>query len=492
MVGNLPLAPDEGWEALYLNGEWTSTGDRETFDDENPATREVITPIPAGTTDDVDAAYDAAAAAQEEWAERPPQARAAVVADAVEYVGAHEDEIRELIAVEAGGSAVKSRIELDIATGMMREAAGFPNRAQGTTADSVIPGKENTVKREPVGVVTVISPWNFPLHLSMRAVAPAIALGNAVVLKPASATPITGGLLLARIFEEAGLPPGVLNVVPGSGSDIGDRVASHPDSEVVAFTGSTAVGRGVAKLAAENLALPAMELGGNNAHIVTENADLDAAVDAGSFGTFAHQGQVCISINRHLVHENHYDEYVERLAERAESLPMGDPSEDPDVVIGPVIDENQRDTMLELVEKSVEAGATVEAGGDHDELFVEPTVLSDVTNDMPVAAEEHFGPIAPVIPFADEEEAIELANGTEYGLSGSVHSRDRSQARRIADAVDTGMVHINDQPINDEPHVPFGGEKGSGMGRYNGRQILEELTTLKWISEQREPREYPF
>ena len=492
MTGELPLAPDEGWNALYLDGEWVAGADRETFDDENPATREVLAEVPAGSTDDVDRAYESAAAAQGEWADRPPQERAGVVSAAVEFVESHGEEIAELIAKEAGGTGIKSGIELEIATGMMREAASFPLREQGTHAESVIPGKENVVKREPMGVVTVISPWNFPLHLSMRAVAPAVALGNAVVLKPASDTPITGGLLLARIFEAAGLPGGVLNVVPGKGSEIGDAVASHPESDVVAFTGSTEIGRGVAKQAAENLALPAMELGGNNAHIVTENADLDRAVDAGVFGAFAHQGQVCISINRHLVHESLYDEYVERLAERADSLPMGDPSEDEDAVIGPIINESQRDAMLELVEESVEQGATVEAGGDGDGLFVEPTVLSDVANDMPVAAEEHFGPIAPVIPFSSEEEAVDLANATEYGLSGSVHSADLEQARRIADAVETGMIHVNDQPINDEPHVAFGGEKGSGMGRYNGEQILEELTTLKWISTQREPRDYPF
>ncbi|MFC6723802.1 aldehyde dehydrogenase family protein, partial [Halobium palmae] len=263
----------------------------------------------------------------------------------------------------------------------------------------------------------------------------------------------------------------------------------HPDLDVLSFTGSTEVGRHVAGRAAENLALPAMELGGNNAHVVLEDADLDLAVEAGVFGSFTHQGQVCISINRHLVHESIYDEYVDRLAERASELTVGDPS-DPDTQIGPIINEAQVEKMMGYVEESTAAGATVETGGERDGLFVEPTVLSDVTNDMAAACNEHFGPIVPVVPFADDDEAVELANDTDYGLSGSVQSTDLSRAKRVAMAMDTGMVHINDQPLNDEPHVPFGGTKGSGLGRYNADAILREFTTTKWISVQHEPREY--
>jgi len=325
----------------------------------------------------------------------------------------------------------------------------------------------------------------------VRAVAPALALGNAVVLKPSTDTPITGGLLLAEIFEEAGLPDGLLNVVTGHGSDIGDAVAGHDAASVVAFTGSTPVGREVAATAAENLATPAMELGGNNVHVVTDGADLERAVDAAVFGSFLHQGQICISINRHLVHEDVYDEYVERLAERAAGLPTGDPLDD-DTVVGPIINESQRDQILEYVEQTVDEGATLEAGGEADGLVVEPTVLGDATNDMAAACNEHFGPVAPVIPVASDEEAIELANDSEHGLSGSVFAGDVGRGRDIADGIETGMIHVNDQPINDEPHVPFGGVKASGMGRYNGEEILRKFTRTKWISIQREPRRYPF
>ncbi|MDQ2052452.1 aldehyde dehydrogenase family protein [Natronolimnohabitans sp. A-GB9] len=478
------------WNGLYIDGEWRQPEGAAETTVTSPATGEVVATIPQATEDDVDEAYAVAEQAQTEWAQTPPQERAAVIESAVERLQERQDEVVDLLGREAGSIVPKGAKEVQLATGMMNVATSFPFRDGGDHEKSIIPGKENVVEREPVGVVGVISPWNFPFHLSMRAVAPALALGNAVVLKPAGDTPITGGLLLADIFEEAGLPDGLLNVVPGPGSTVGDAVASDERAEVVAFTGSTEVGRQVAQRAAENFAEPALELGGNNVHIVTDDADLEQAVDAGVFGTFMHQGQVCISINRHLVHEDVYDEYVERLTERAAQLPAG--TELDEVVVGPIINETQRDTVLEFIEETVEAGATLETGGEADGLVIEPTVLSDVTNDMAAACNEHFGPVAPVIPFSDDDEAVEMANATEYGLSGAVHAGDLERARDIADRVETGMIHINDQPINDEPHVPFGGVGASGMGRYNAEAILRKFTRTKWVSIQREQREYPF
>jgi aldehyde dehydrogenase (NAD+) len=499
-ASTLRLDPEDDWSSLYIDGE--RDADRETLAVENPATREQFADVPRGTVDDVDEAYETAAAAQDAWADRSPAERAEVVSEAVDVMREHREEIVELLAVESGSSRVKGHSEFQTAAGITSEAASFPNRMGGDYKDSNVAGKDNIVKREPMGVVSVISPWNFPLHLSIRAVAPALATGNSVVLKPASNTPITGGLLIARIFEAAGLPEGVLNVVTGKGSDIGDRMAGHPEADVVAFTGSTPVGRQVAKQAVDNLALPAMELGGNGPHVVLEDADVDQAVEAGAFGSYLHQGQICISINRHLVHESVYDEYVEKLTEKAASLPIGDPR-DEETVVGPIVDESQRDEMLEYVEETVESGATLETGGDSvvpdgvdvddaESLFVEPTVLSEATNEMAAACNEHFGPIAPVIPFSDDEEAVELANDTEYGLAASVFSTDRGRAEDVADEVDAGMVHVNDMPVNDEPHVPFGGMKASGIGRFNGEHVLEEFTQPKWISVQREQRDYPF
>ncbi|MDQ2054582.1 aldehyde dehydrogenase family protein [Halobellus sp. H-GB7] len=482
---------DADWNGLFIDGEWRPAAGDETIPVENPATRNVVSEVPAGTVADVDEAFETAARAQEEWQEVLPQERGEIIRDVQHLIETYHEELTELLAIESGSARPKASREFTSTGEMMHDVATYPFRMTGSHSQSKVEGKENIVKREPVGVVSVISPWNFPFQLSLRAVAPAIALGNSVVLKPATETPITGGLLIARLFEAAGLPEGVLNVVTGHGSEIGDRVASHPEMSAVAFTGSTSVGRRVARNAAGAFALPAMELGGNNPHVVLEDADVERAVDAGIFGSFMHQGQICISINRHLVHEDIYDEYVERLVERAAELKVGDPLE-ADTIVGPIINEAERDDILAYVEQSVEQGATLELGGSAEGLLVEPTVLSDMENDMAAACNEHFGPVAPVVPFSDDDEAVELANDTEYGLSASVHSERISRARDVADRIDAGMVHINDQPINNEPHVPFGGTKASGMGRYNGEWIIEELTETKWTSIQHQPRDYPF
>lgn len=488
---------DNNWNDLYIDGDWIPSQDGSTLPVADPSTRETVTKVPSATEADINSAYEAAVAAQEDWGEQPPAHRQAVVQQLIQTVEEHSEDIIDLLTHEVGGSRIMGETSIQIANDHASEAATLPRRMKGEHVDSNIPGKENHVKREPKGVVTVISPWNFPLNLSMRAVAPAIAAGNSVVLKPSTNSPITGGLLFGKLFEKTDLPDGVLNVVTGRGSEIGDAIASHPKSDVVSFTGSTEVGQHVAGLAGENLAVPAMELGGNNAFVVTDDADLEYAIDSATFGSFVHQGQVCISINRHIVHEDIYDEYVERLVERAEELQVGSAHEE-HTEVGPIIDESQRDEMLDYVEETTEAGATLKTGGDtidleevEDSLVVEPTVLSDVTNEMAAACNEHFGPIAPVIPFSDIDEAIEIANDTEYGLSGAVHSDDLEVAKDIADRMETGNVHINDQPINDEAHVPFSGIGASGMGTYNSDAFLHEITETKWVSIQHQPREYP-
>jgi aldehyde dehydrogenase (NAD+) len=484
------LSVDGDWDAVYIDGEWRGVEHRERIDDLNPATGEPFAQVPECTDVEVDEAFEAAVAAQEDWWNTRPQERARIVRRVAELLEEHEEAVRELLAVEAGSASPKLDIEHGGSVDFVYDAAQFPFRMHGRHNQSKIPGKENIIQREPAGVVGVISPWNVPLKLSIRAVAPAIATGNSVVLKPSSETPITGGLLIAKLFELAGLPDGVLNVVTGPGTTVGDRVAAHPDGDVIAFTGSTGAGRFVGQNAVDHFAFPALELGGNNPHVVLEDADLDRAVDAATFGSFWHQGQVCISINRHLVHESLYDEYVERLADRAAELPIGDPRDD-DTVIGPIINAEQRDEILEYVERTVEEGATLETGGEADGLFVEPTVLSGCENWMAAACNEHFGPVAPVIPFETDDEAVELANDTEYGLAGSVHGSE-GRARDVADRIDAGMVHVNDQPVNAEPHTPFGGMKASGVGRYNGDWIIQEFTKDKWTSVQREERGYLF
>ncbi|MFB6079119.1 MAG: aldehyde dehydrogenase family protein [Halarchaeum sp.] len=486
------VALDSDWDGLFIDGEWRRAEDRDRIDVTNPSTGDLITQVPAASRDDVDEAFAAAKEAQVEWGDASIEQRASVVRGVAQLLEEYEDEVRDILAAEGGSVKAKQDIEWGGSVTFGYDAAQYAYRADGRHAQSQIPGKENIVQRKPVGVVGVISPWNVPLKLSFRAVAPAIALGNSVVLKPAQETSISGGLLLAKLFEQAGLPDGVLNVVTGHGSVAGDQAASHPDCDVMAFTGSTGAGRMVGKNVVEHFGFPALELGGNNPHVVLEDADLDKAVDAGTFGSFWNQGQVCISINRHIVHESVYDEYAERLAERAKELKVGNPVGDDDVVIGPIINESQRDEMMQYVEETVEAGGEVIAGGESDGLFVEPTVITNVTNDMAAACNEHFGPIVPVIPFSTDEEAVEIANDTEYGLAGSVHSSDLGRARDVADQIDVGMMHVNDQTVNVEPHMPFGGMKDSGIGRYNGEYIIDELTEVKWTSVQREDRGYPF
>lgn len=490
-MSKVALQPDTDWSRLYVDGEWVSADGGDTMWVTNPATQEEFTEVPAGTTADVDAAYEAANAAQGDWAARPREEREEILQRALDEIGDRFGEMVTLLGVESGSTGTKAAGEVAIAKADFRMALGLDLPEEETRDSPFFEGKESHVVYEPVGVVGVISPWNFPLHLSTRAVAPALALGNTVVLKPASATPITGGLLLAKILDEAGVPDGVFNVVTGRGSEIGDRMAGHPVPRVISFTGSTAVGRQVAAQAGESLALPALELGGNAPFVVTADADVDQAIGAGAYGSFFHQGQVCISINRHLVHEDVYDEYVAGLVEKAESLVIGDPT-DEETTFGPIINEGQRDDLLAFVEESVEQGATLQTGGEAEGLFFEPTVLSDATNDMAAACDEHFGPIAPVIPFSDDEEAIELANATEYGLSAAVYAGDTAHGRELADQIEAGMVHVNDHPIQDEPNAPFGGVKNSGLGRYNGEWIRDELVEANWISVQTEDRDYDF
>lgn len=484
------LTDDTDWP-LYIGGEWTVPSDAGTLEVQTPATQEVFAEVPAATTDTVEEAFQAAQAAQAEWAETPPQERAGVVSSVLEAIHERHDELVDLIVRDTGGTYLKAETAIHIAEGHTQYATSYPFGDGGAHETSTIPGKENIVEREPVGVVAAIVPWNFPFNLTMRIVPHAIALGNSVVLKPSPDTPLIGGVAIASLFEEAGLPDGVLNVVIGEDEEIGDYVSGHPVPDVMSFTGSTEIGKRVGRRAAEQLTDPALELGGNNPHIVTDDADLEYAVDAGTFATFVHSGQVCISINRHIVQDSIYDDYVDALTERAKNVPYGDSREE-ETVVGPVINETQRDKILDYIERTIDAGATLETGGDHDGLVIEPTVLSDVTNDMELACNEHFGPVAPVIPFSTDEEAVEIANDTRMGLSGSVHSTDLDRARGIADHVETGTIHINDQPINDEPHVPFGGVKDSGLGRYNAEALMRKLTRTKWISIQHEQREFPF
>jgi benzaldehyde dehydrogenase (NAD) len=347
-------------------------------------------------------------------------------------------------------------------------------------------------RRVPVGVVGVISPFNFPLILSIRSVAPALALGNAVILKPDPRTAVCGGVTLARVFEEAGLPQGVLSVLPGA-APVGQAMIMEPLVRVISFTGSTAAGRRVGALAGEHLKRVHLELGGNSALIVMDDADLDLAASAGAFGSFNHQGQICMTTGRHLVHEAVYPDYLRRLADKANHLPVGDPATG-QVALGPLIDEGQRDKVHALVTASVDAGARLAAGGTYEGLFYKPTVLAEVTPDVPAYTEEIFGPVAPVVRFSSLDEAVELATRTEYGLSLGIITRDVMRGLELAERIPTGIVHVNDQTVADEAHVPFGGVGASGTGaRFGGAAAnIEAFTDTRWITLRAQPPAYPF
>ncbi|MEL3974421.1 aldehyde dehydrogenase family protein [Rossellomorea oryzaecorticis] len=477
---------------LFINGEWVKGSSDRTITNRNPYDQSDLVTIQAASKDDLDHAYQSAQKAQQEWANELPQVKRDVMEKAVRIVEENQEMIIDWLIKESGSTYMKAAGEVKVSILSMKEAATYPYRMEGKILPSQVPGKENRVYREPLGVVGIISPWNFPFHLAVRSIATALATGNGVVVKPATHTPVTGGLLFASIFEEAGLPKGLLNVVAGRGSEIGDDIVTHPIPRLISFTGSTEVGRRIGELAGKNLKKTALELGGNNVFIVLDDADIDQAVESALFGKFYHQGQICMSINRIMVHKDIHDKFVDAFVSRVKELNTGNPAEKT-THIGPLIDEDQAERILKDIEDSKEQGAEVILGGDANGNQLSPTVMTGVTNGMPIAKNEIFGPVAAIIAFEDDDEAVRLANEHPYGLSGAVHSSSIERGTAIAHRVQTGMIHVNDEPVNDEPHMPFGGEKDSGLGRFNGEWALEEFTTVKWIGVQHKRRDYgPF
>lgn len=484
-----PPAPYAGFVYMPIGGDWQYGSGQKTLKDRNPFSGEMLVEIPSADRNDIDAAYRGAAEVQRSWGDALPGERAAVMRAAAAVMEARREEIVGWLVRESGSTRIKANLEWNAAHGVLFEAGMLPYMAKGQIVPNDIPGKESRVYRKPVGVVGVISPWNWPLQLSMRSIAPALALGNAVVLKPASDTPITGGLLLAKIFEEAGLPEGLLSVVVGAGSEIGDAFVCHAIPRVISFTGSTAVGRHIARQAADAPILKRveLELGGNGPFIVLDDVDLDRAIDSAIAGKFLHQGQICMIANRFIVDTALYDQFVERFAERAGALKVGDPDED-DTAIGPIINASQFDRLLKHLRGARKAGAREVLGSEPHDLVLPPHVFADVTNDMPVARDELFGPIAPIIRAANEDEALALANATEYGLSAAVFCGDVERGVQFARRLEVGMAHVNDHPVNDAPFSPFGGEKNSGIGRFNGAWAVDAFTTEQWLSVQHAPR----
>lgn len=475
----------------YIDGEWKPGSGSWDIIDFNPYNGEKLASITVATADEVDQAYRAAARAQEAWGAANPYTRRLVFERALRLVEDREAEISEAIVAELGGTRLKAAFELHLVKEFLREAVQVALRPEGRILPSPIDGKENRVYRLPVGVVGVISPFNFPFLLSIKSVAPALALGNAVVLKPHQNTPICGGALVAKIFEDAGLPAGLLNVVITDIAEIGDALIEHPIPSVISFTGSDAVGRHVATVCAANFKRAILELGGNSALIVLDDADIDYAVDAAVFSRFVHQGQVCMAANRILVDRAVREEFTEKFVAKVRTLKVGDPA-DPSTHIGPLINSRQAEAVSKTVTDAVEAGATALLHGGTEGNVVSPSVLTGLAADSPLLSQEIFGPVAILVPFDGEDEAVRIANDTPFGLSGAVHTGDIERGVKLAHRVRTGMIHINDGTVHDEPIVPFGGEKHSGSGRLNGESMIDAFTTQKWISVQYGRSRFPF
>ncbi|MEV8036773.1 aldehyde dehydrogenase family protein [Streptomyces sp. NPDC002742] len=475
----------------YIDGEWRpGTGSWDIIDF-NPYDGEKLASITIATVDEVDEAYRAAERAQKKWGATNAYARRAVFEKALAVIDEREAEIADVIIAELGGTRLKAAFEIHLVREFLRESVQLALRPEGKIIPSPVDGKENRLYRVPVGVVGVISPFNFPLLLSIKSVAPALALGNGVVLKPHQNTPIVGGSLVAKIFEEAGLPGGLLNVVITDIAEIGDAFIEHPVPKVISFTGSDKVGRHVATVCAANFKRSVLELGGNSALVVLEDADIDYAVDAAVFSRFVHQGQVCMAANRVLVDRSIEAEFTEKFVAKVRTLKTGDPS-DPQTVIGPVINSSQADALSSVVEQAIAEGATALLQGSTTDNMVEPSVLTGVPAGSDLLRQEIFGPVVFLVPFDGEEEAVRIVNDTPYGLSGAVHTADIERGVNFAKQIDTGMFHVNDGTVHDEPLVPFGGEKHSGIGRLNGETTVDSFTTTKWISVQHGRSRFPF
>ncbi|HWD96485.1 MAG TPA: benzaldehyde dehydrogenase [Acidimicrobiales bacterium] len=485
----MSLLIDDSWVGNVFMGKWSEGGSGRAPIVE-PATGNELGHIGHASVADVARATAIGTSAQAEWASASFSERAAVLRRAGQLFEEHADEISEWNIRETGGIAPKAGLEVHIAAQECYEAAALASHPTGHVLRSEMP-RLSLSRREPVGVVGVIAPFNFPLILSIRSVAPALALGNAVVLKPDPRTAFSGGVVLARIFEEAGLPDGLLSVLPG-GADVGEALVIDPLVRVIAFTGSTRAGRAVGSLGAQHLKRVHLELGGNSALIVLNDVDVEKAVSVGAFGSFMHQGQICMTTGRHLVDARIAAEYARALAEHANHLPVGDPMSG-QVALGPLIDATQRDRVHQMVTDTVSGGATLLAGGTFEDLFYRPTVLTDVPTDAPAYAEEVFGPVAPVVAFQSLDEAVALASGSPYGLSLGILSGDGLRALELASRIRCGAIHINDQTVADEATIPFGGTGFSGNGsRMGGLANLDAYTETQWITAQSDLPVYPF
>jgi aldehyde dehydrogenase (NAD+) len=474
----------------YINGHVVADDEKNQMMVKNPANGKPVAKVSMSTPAQMTQAIDAAAAASAAWGNTPPAAREIVLIRAAEILEAKRQEIVDVLIDEAGSTFGKAQFEVSFTVNLIRASAGEARRLFGQTMPSDLPGLVSFAIRRPLGVVAGISPFNFPLILSTKKVCMALAAGNAFVLKPSEETSLLG-LKIAEVFHEAGLPPGVLNVVPGDGPSLGEVLVTDPRVRLVWFTGSSEVGREIAMKCAANRKKVTLEMGGKSPLVVLKDADLDYAVNTACFGMFIHQGQICMAGSRIIVEAPIYNSFVEKLVAKVKTLQVGDPR-DPHTVIGPLIRSSQCGFIDTRIKSSVKAGARVMCGGTYDGNFFQPTVVADVVPGMEVFRDELFGPVASIIKANDADHALKLANDTQYGLSSAVLTNDLQMAFKFAMEMEAGMVHINSSTIHDEQHIPFGGVKNSGLGREGGQWSMAELTEVKWITIQMGQAQYPF
>jgi acyl-CoA reductase-like NAD-dependent aldehyde dehydrogenase len=478
----------------FIGGSWTDAADGATFEDRDPYNGEVVAIVPAGGTEDARRAIDAASAAFPAWSASSPAERQSVFLKAADILESRRDEIVSMLARETGATFGFAMFQMHFVPGLFRQAAAVGYQPIGQILPSDNPGTFAMGVRKPVGVVGAIAPWNAALILSARSIAAPLALGNTVVLKPSEWSPISGGLVWGEIFAEAGLPDGVLNIVthaPGQAAAIGDELVSNRAVRRINFTGSTHVGRLLAEAAGRHLKRVVLELGGYNPVIVLNDADVDYAVNATAFGAFLHQGQICMSARKVFVERAISDEFIEKLSAKASGLKAGDPNEH-DTIIGPLINADALAMVKGRVDEVVAKGGRVLAGGEAVGPCFQATVITDVPEDSEFAKHETFGPVLAVEIVDSADEAIARANDTTYGLSAGILTSDADRGMALAQRLDSGIVHINDQPVGDEPQMPFGGVKDSGWGRFGGQAVVDEFTELRWITVQSGSHPYPF
>ena len=476
---------------LHIGGRWTEASDGKTFEDHDPFTGAVVATVQAASRDDARRAIDAAADAFPAWSQAPPAERQRIFLKAADILESRTEEVASWLTRETGSTFGFAMFQLQFVPGLFRQAAALGYQPMG----EIIPSDTGAFAmgiRRPVGVVGAIAPWNAALILSARSFAAPVALGNTVVLKPSELSPYVGGLVWGEIFSEAGLPEGVLNIVthaPGEAGPIGDELVENPHVRVINFTGSTDTGRRIAEAAGRNLKRVLLELGGSNPLIVLADADLDSAVDAAAFGAFLHQGQICMSARRIIVEKPIADTFVERLVEKTRTLKAGDPKEQ-DTIIGPLITEDAASTVKNRVDDAVAKGAKLLVGGEVEGSVYRATLLTDAPEDF--TSVETFGPVAAIEVVSDADEAVARANETTYGLSAGIITSDPDRGLTLAQQLQSGIVHVNDQPVADEPQMPFGGVKGSGFGRFGGTAAINEFTDLHWVTVRSGTHPFPF